>query len=252
MWIKGALHVHSTFSHDGTLTIAELAQFYRSRGYRFLALGEHAQDLDSVKLERLIQECVANSSPSFCVVPGLEFACRGGLHIVGIGMTSLIKSVDPAAVCRAIRHAKGFAILAHPGRHGWNCSSEVLRLVDAAEIWNVGSDGKFIPSLESLAGFPDFRLINPELLAVAGHDFHRTSGFYNAAVETELASLDITGIMHNLRHGMYRIRAPFFSCASRGSFSRFQAARWRLLSRQMGALRQVRKILWRWSPFASA
>ena len=39
-WFKGCLHVHSTAS-DGCLTPEEVIDWYRSRGYHFLALTDH-------------------------------------------------------------------------------------------------------------------------------------------------------------------------------------------------------------------
>src|SRR5579864_9254892 len=124
MRIRGALHVHSHLSHDGTLSIAELAEWYRARRYRFMALAEHAQDIDEAKLERLVDESRRHSSPEFCVIPGLEFACRGGLHIAGLGVTALVKEFDPAAVIDTIHEHHGCAVLAHPRRNGWNCPPE--------------------------------------------------------------------------------------------------------------------------------
>jgi hypothetical protein len=238
--IRGALHIHSTLSHDGTLTIAELAQWYRRYGYRFIALGEHAQDMDEVKIAAMKEQCGESSSSEFCVIPGLEFACRGGLHIVGIGMTSLLEMVDPMAVIEAIHDHDGYAVLAHPKRNGWKCPLHISEVIDAAEIWNVGYDGKFLPSPLSLEGFPKLRRANPKLFAVAGHDFHRTSGFYDVGIEMDVPSLSPGSILHNLHAGRYAIRALFFSCSSRGEVSRFASARLRLLSWQLGKLRQLR------------
>ena len=39
-WYKGCLHVHSTAS-DGRLTPEEVLQWYRGRGYHFVALADH-------------------------------------------------------------------------------------------------------------------------------------------------------------------------------------------------------------------
>jgi hypothetical protein len=238
--VRGALHVHSTLSHDGTLAIPELVTWYRKHGYRFIALGEHAQDMDDAKIGMLKQQSLENSSSEFCVIPGLEFACEGGLHIVGLGMTSLLDVLDPAAVIKAIHAHKGYAILAHPKRNGWNCPLHVSQLVDAAEIWNVGYDGKFLPSPQSLAGFPKLRHANPKLRAVAGQDFHRTSGFYDVGIEMEVSSLSPNTILRNLHDGRYTIRAPHFSCNSRAGFSKLESARLRVVSWQLGKLRQLR------------
>lgn len=243
MLIRGALHIHSTLSHDGTLAISELAQWYRGYGYGFIALGEHAQDMDEAKVMAMSEQSAECSSSEFCVIPGLEFACRGGLHILGIGMTSLLDVVDPASVIEAIHHNKAYAVLAHPERNGWKCPLHISDVIDAAEIWNVGYDGKFLPSLQSLAGFPRLRRANPKIFAVAGHDFHRTSGFYDVGIEMEVASLSVVSVLRNLRAGRYRIRAMFFSCDSQAEFSMLASARLRLLSWQLGKLRQLRNVV---------
>jgi len=54
--VKGALHIHSQLSHDGTMTIAELASWYRGKGYQFLAMGEHAEDLNEAKVQMLVDQ----------------------------------------------------------------------------------------------------------------------------------------------------------------------------------------------------
>lgn len=242
MLIRGALHVHSTLSHDGTLAIAELVRWYHRYNYQFIALGEHAQDMDDAKISILKEQSDTNSSSEFCVIPGLEFACKGGFHIVGIGMASLLETFEPAAVIRAIHENKGYAILAHPKKNGWNCPLHVSQIVDAAEIWNVGYDGKFLPSPQSLAGFPKLRHANPRLFAVAGQDFHRSSGFYDVGIEMEVAELLPDAILRNLRAGRYTIRAPLFSCSARADFSRLRSARLRAMSWHLGKLRQLRAV----------
>jgi hypothetical protein len=238
--IRGALHVHSTLSHDGTLAIPELVSWYRKYGYRFIALGEHAQDMDEAKIAILKQQSVENSSSEFCVIPGLEFACKGGLHIVGLGMTSLLDVLEPVGVIHAIHANKGCAVLAHPKRNGWICPLHISQVLDAAEIWNVGYDGKFLPSTQSLTGFLKLRQANPKLLAIAGHDFHRASGFYDVGIEMEVSSLSADSILRNLQQGRYNIRAPHFSCDSRANFSKLESARLRVVSWQLGKLRQLR------------
>ena len=67
MRAKGALHIHSQLSHDGTLTIAELASWYRGKGYQFLAMGEHAEDLAAAFLQQRGLKLVARN-----------YRCRGG------------------------------------------------------------------------------------------------------------------------------------------------------------------------------
>jgi predicted metal-dependent phosphoesterase TrpH len=250
MLIRGALHVHSSLSHDGTLPIAKLVQWYRAHGYQFAALGEHSQDMDEVKVRALVEQSNENSSTDFCLIPGIEFACKGGLHIVGVGVTSLVKDLDPVRVAQAIHGHGGYAVLAHPKRYNWKCPLHVVGAIDAAEIWNVAHDGKFLPSPQSVVGFRRLRQVNPRLLAIAGHDFHRQAGFYDVAIEMDVPGLSRQSILQNLRLGAYTIRARLFSCNAQANFSWFQSTRLRWLGWQIGKLREARDLLLQWSSFA--
>ena len=247
MRIRGALHVHSKLSRDGTMTIAELVQWYRRNGYQFLAIGEHAEDLDEAKVRALHEQSAENSNEAFCVIPGIEFAGNSDIHILGIGVVRLFCARNPESVAEQIHKQGGLAVLAHPKRIGWVCPAEVLLVVDAAEIWNVGYDGKYLPSEKALGGFRRMQQINPKLLAVASHDFHRTTSFYDVAIEMDVASLSRDAILRNLQQGSYRIRSRFFRCGPGARISRMKAASLRLLSQQLGNIRKVRTVLLRWS-----
>jgi len=243
--IKGALHVHSYLSHDGTLTVPELIEWYSRHGYQFVAIGEHSQDMDETKAQILIAQSAEHSSSRFCVIPGIEYACEGGLHIVGVGVVALIRDIEPVAVVDVIHQCGGFAILAHPKRDGWECAPQVVRAVDAAEIWNVAYDGKFLPSPQSLMGFPRMREINPRLLAVAGHDFHRKVGFYDVGIVMDVPALSTGAIIGNLQQGRFEIRAPFFCAKPQAQFSFLESARLRFLSWQLSKVKQARDLVLR-------
>lgn len=247
MRIRGALHVHSTLSQDGTMTIPELVRWYRRNGYQFLALGEHAEDLDETKVRALSQQSVENSTREFCVIPGIEFACRSDIHILGIGAVNLVREKDPLTVIQAIHEERGLAVLTHPRRIGWECPREVLLALDAAEIWNVAYDGKYLPSTQALTRFRRMQQINDKLLAVASHDFHRTASFYDVAIEMDVPLLSPSAVLRNLRRGFYEIRSRFFRADPQVRFSRGKALCLRLLSSQLGKLRTARSLLLWWS-----
>lgn len=240
MRIRGALHIHSKLSRDGTLTIKELVHWYRQRGYQFLAMGEHAEDLDEAKVQELREQSIENSNDAFCVIPGIEFAGNNDIHIVGIGAVRLIREKDPVTVVKEIHGQGGLAILAHPKRIGWECPADVLLAVDAVEIWNVGYDGKCLPSPKALGGFCRMQRINPKLLAVASHDFHRTASFYDVAIETDVASLSPDAILRNLQQGCYGIRSRFFKAGAEARLSRMKATSLRLFSQQLIHIRKAR------------
>jgi hypothetical protein len=238
--IRGALHVHSTLSRDGTMTIAELARYFKQKGYQFLAMGEHAEDLDEAKVHALQDQSAANSDDKFCVIPGIELAITRQIHIVGINVASLIRLDNPVYVAGQMREQGGMSILAHPKRLGWDCPPEVSLAVDAVEIWNIGYDGKYLPSVKALPAFERMQQINPKLLAIASHDFHRIASFYDVAIVMDVAVLAPDPIMQNLKRGAYRVRSAFFNCDSHGHVSAAGAALIRHVSGRLEKMRKAR------------
>jgi hypothetical protein len=199
-------------------------------------------------VKRLHAESAENSNETFCVIPGIEFAGNEGMHIVGLGAVHLIREMDPLGVIRGIHAQDGLAVLAHPKRIGWACAPEILRAVDAAEIWNVGYDGKYLPSSKALSAFGQMKQINPRLLAVASHDFHRASSFYDVSIEMDVTELSPNAILRNLQQGSYRIRSRWFQTDSKARVSRIKVAFVRHLSEQLGKVRRARSFLLRLAP----
>ncbi|RLA80200.1 MAG: PHP domain-containing protein [Deltaproteobacteria bacterium] len=122
------LHTHSLLS-DGELLPEELLRRYEAKGYRFLAITDHAgpSNLEGV-LQRLLQ-FVREVGPhaSLRVVPGVELthcppslipglierARRLGAKLVVVHGETLVEPVSPGTNRVAIEH--GADILAHPG-----------------------------------------------------------------------------------------------------------------------------------------
>jgi predicted metal-dependent phosphoesterase TrpH len=181
------------------------------------------------------------------VIPGVEFAVTRNMHIVSIGGTELIREKNPVGVVEQIHRQGAFAVLAHPKRIGWDCPRDVLLAVDAAEIWNINYDGKHLPSSKAFNGFRRMQEINPKLLAVASHDFHRTASFYDVGVEMDVESLTSSAIMNNLRHGRYAMRSRFFRADSTGRISRIVSFSLSLISDQLAHIRRARSFFLRWS-----
>jgi hypothetical protein len=243
MRIRGALHVHSKLSHDGTMTIVELASWYKRHGYQFIAIGEHAQDLDEGKRQELCEMSAESSSRDFCVIPGMEFAVTRTTHIVGLGVSLPVCDKNPLKVVQMIQQHGGFAVLAHPKRMAWECPAELCRALNAVEIWNVGYDGKYLPSPRGLIAFRRMSNINPKLLAVASHDFHQPRSFYDVAIETDVTSISAEAILGSLRQGSYSIRSRFFRSDSLARLSRGVSFSLDVLSPLLGALRDARSFL---------
>ncbi len=170
--VTGIIHVHSDFSRDGLCSIADLADFAREAGFQFVGLTDHAEDLSPEDMKGLRQECGQYSNESFVMIPGLEFRCSSDIHILGLGVTDHNASNDPVAVASQIRAKGGLAILAHPGRNGYQCSQELYRVLNGIEIWNAGYDGRFVPPMANLRLLQEARAANPSVLGFGGADIH--------------------------------------------------------------------------------
>jgi hypothetical protein len=245
--VKGAVHVHSDLSHDGKLSLAEVASFYRAHKFNFVAIGEHSQDVDAARIAVLIAECDANSDTAFRMIPGIEFTCNNGMHILGVGVTQLSELRAPVEIAGHIRRQQGYAVLAHPTRFGWKCDPEILRAVDAVEIWNVGYDGKYVPSVDAARNFAALRQSNPTLHAIVSHDLHFREAFYNVAVEMELPELTAAAIISCLRAGEYCNVSSLFQLRPQAEYAGPKTTWLRLVGQQRDRFRKMRAMILRWS-----
>jgi predicted metal-dependent phosphoesterase TrpH len=243
MIARGALHVHTSLSHDGRWSVAEMADFFRRREYQFVCMTEHSQDMNRAKVAQMRRLCDEVSSPDFCVIPGIEYSCSSMLHIAGAGCDRPLEVSDPARVARSIRDAGGFAMLAHPRRIDWNCPSNVVAAVNAIEAWNIGYDGKFLPLPQSLELLDRARKVNGGLLAVAGLDIHAAEGFYPASIRLTVARVDRVSILAALAAGDYEIESPLWGLQARDALSRTGMAQLRVLRPLLDGARSLRNHL---------
>ncbi len=77
--VRGDLHVHTSLSGDGRSTLPELVRSAAERGYEYLALTDHAEDLamNGVSRERLVKqgdeiEALRGSYPGIALLQGAE------------------------------------------------------------------------------------------------------------------------------------------------------------------------------------
>src|SRR5437868_15335966 len=112
--ITGVLHVHSTFS-DGEESLDRLIPLFKNAGMSFAAMSDHAEVFDSSRMEKYVALCESLSDPSFVVIPGLEFALKGGsIHILGYGINQRVAYSGMEQLVDEIHSAGGLAVLAHP------------------------------------------------------------------------------------------------------------------------------------------
>jgi len=222
--IRGIIHVHSHFSRDGLCSIADLAAFARESGFQFVGLTDHAEDLSPPDFEALRQECKEHSDELCVMIPGLEYRCMGDIHILGLGIAHDISTDDPVVVASKIKALGGIAVLAHPGRNGYQCPRELFQALNGIEIWNAEYDGRFVPPLANLRLLQEARGGNPAVWGFGGADLHgidRPPG-----VELQLRvidgkmEVDAQIILLHLRLGRFTVRGRYVGFHAQTQFDR--------------------------------
>lgn len=178
-WYKGNLHVHSTVS-DGDLTPEEVCDWYRARGYDFVAFTDHR----IVSGRRTCDNGLL--ALSGIEVDGVDRS-SGMYHLVGLGLDGLpsLGYKDNVLLQDAIdslRAAGAQVVLAHPYWSG-QMSRDLLEVEGAfaLEIYNGGcevDDGRGYSTVH----WDDLLAAGQRLWGVAVDDAHWRNGDKDAGL----------------------------------------------------------------------
>lgn len=218
--VNGIFHVHTTYSHDGKCSIAELAGLCVERGLGFMMLSEHAEDFSPEKMKEFLAECIGVSESSGVIIsPGLEFGFKEypHLHLLGIGLSEYIPSIDIAATIAAIHGQGGLAVIAHPTRNRHFVPDHIREGLDGIEVWNAAYDSRYLPHHASIALLNEIRKQNPSAMAFGGLDMHRAADFKGVILSTNNAE-DLSGLMGILRDGAFTISGRLLEIGARQRF----------------------------------
>jgi len=209
--LRGMFHIHSTYSHDGKISLSNLATLCRENKYDFIITTEHAESIGNQQsMDKYLSECEKLSDSNFLIIPGLEFICEREFHIIGVGVTDYITANDEKEVISEI-HAQGsIAVLAHIGYYD-HMDYELFDEVDGIEFWNLKYDNKYLPRLKPLQMFEKFRKRNTEVLGFAGLDLHSEYYFGRLSINVEAKNLSINEILSNLKKGNFYFTNRFIT-----------------------------------------
>lgn len=214
----GALHIHSTYSADGTWPLARLKTVFKEEGYHFLGMAEHAEGLDREKREAWLAECEALSDPDFVIIPGLEFSVGPGIHILGLGVKRPLRGPSIAALVDQIHEAGGVAVWAHPSPAALNMIYPCAGTLDGMEVWNGRYHGAQRPPLQLLRGLERLRERHSHFHGFAGIDFHEGDQDRRLSVAAA-APRSAKEILEALRAGRFTIRRGRLSIPATGVLS---------------------------------
>jgi hypothetical protein len=170
----GAVHVHTAYSHDGRDSIAEVADWARKAGLAFVAITDHAEDLDGAAYERLCAECAEQSRDGLEIIPGLEFRFVGhtGFHLLACGLSRWIEPATPEEFLSLARAHAQLLIAAHPVIWRNSYPPALLRQFDAIEVWNATYNTRYLPDPAAVRTVRALRRDGADTLAIVGLDQH--------------------------------------------------------------------------------
>lgn len=198
--VRGAVHVHSDYSHDGRDSLETLRDAAIAHGLRWIALTDHAEDFDAALFREYLAHCAALSDVGLQFVPGLEyrFPDARGIHVLALGVTTWIEPGSIAPFFEQARTRATMTVLAHPISCAYKPPAVVLEHVDAIEIWNVRYNSDVLPDPRALELFHAAHARRPEMVATLGLDLHDSTKFPRsrivAAIEPETAGFTLSTI----------------------------------------------------------
>ena len=200
--LKGAMHLHSTYS-DGEFTLRELREIFLAEGCCFACLTDHAEYFDEASIQRYIAECVSLSDDKFVLVTGLEYRCERNMHILGYGATKLTPTTDPQEVIQHIDSQSALSVIAHPKDEFFPAIESFEALPLGIEVWNTKYDGRYAPRPGTFALLQRLRQRRPATLAFFGQDLHWKKQFRGMFVEVDSARAKAEEILSALARGNY-------------------------------------------------
>ena len=218
--MRGVLHVHSLYS-DGEETLERLVETFRDAGISFIAVSDHAEVFDEERMREYVGVCDSLSSAKLLVIPGLEFALKGGtIHILGYGITKRIRTSSMEELVDGIHEAGGIAVLAHPPAGSINLIGAIKTKLDGIEIWNSRYDGTVAPRAESFQLLRRVRLSNQNASAYCGVDLHQAGQARRPVyLEVQTETLSRAEILHALRTGRFTVNGSKMIIPSSGNLT---------------------------------
>lgn len=108
--LKIDLHVHTCYSHDGTITLNELVYYAKKRGLNGVAITDHDTLTGALKIAKIMK-----NKKKLLIIPGIEISTRQG-HILALNLTTQVplQHNELRETIQRIHSMGGIAIATHP------------------------------------------------------------------------------------------------------------------------------------------
>ena len=149
--------------------------------------------------------CTELSDEGFLLLPGLELEYQ---NVLCFGIEPPGPWDECARPRRGVPRAGGrFLSLSHPRKLHPEAEDAAFPVVEGVEVWNCKYDGTRNARPASLELWERLRAKRPELVPLAGLDFHRTEDWADVVLELDAAAPTRTDVLAALRAGAVRIVA---------------------------------------------
>ena len=196
------MHVHSTYSYDGKLSLPELKEFLMQHGITFCCLTEHADQMTVAQAQMFVQECRSLSGSQFVFIPGFEVPYNDA-HVLFIGSELFLGQHADAQLLREWKDRSVLTILAHPVRNRFEVDDALQSVLDGVEVWNQQYDGKRVPRPRAAELLRTLQQRNGSLIATGGLDLHRKEHFGAPVFKLEVGHITANDILAALKSHAY-------------------------------------------------
>lgn len=197
-------HAHTTFSHDGELSVQELAKLAHNHGFDAVLISDHFEDLTEKSFNELVNECKSNEE--CLMIPGYE-RNWSDYHILAYGIYNWFDDADFDTWIDMIRKSGGLVIFAHPAKNNFCIPEKVLVACDGIEIWNSKKiyDGSTVPNPWAI------KLLKPDQIPFCGQDLHGTRHLTSVKINVQGSFKNVQEIIDSLRWKNFQISNYFMT-----------------------------------------
>lgn len=189
--MKLDIHIHSSYSNDGTCSPIEILKYAKKIKLDGIAITDHNDITGSLKLYNEFK-----NQKDFVVIPAVEVSSSEG-HILALGVKENIpRDLSPRQTIEKITEVGGLAVASHPFRFWSGLGEEHVRKArfEAIEVVNSRSLKKEIRNSERLAK-------ELKCAMTGGSDSHSLEHLGNAYTVLEDPTWDVDGILGEIRKG---------------------------------------------------
>ena len=198
------MHIHSKVQ-EGDLSIPELAELHRQRGYDFICITDHLDNLTETRYREYSDLCKSLSDERFLCLYGVEGVTRSGPHLMAISPSEFVPltAIDFRTAVKLVQESGGVAVLAHPTVEEVDETRDIP--LDGVEVWNGAKDG-WGPNSALLRALGVVQGSGQPRAGFGGPDAHSAAHLFRVETILETERVDVASVSACLRSGKFSLQ----------------------------------------------